>query len=383
MKNPDILFQTGDRVRHALHGDGVVLMEESPVVIVRFGQTIQSVLRGELTAILSIEQKLSGGYWDKPLEVIARAQSAVIRGLNDEWGVFAASKIDLLPHQLWVCRQVTGQWPTRWLIADDVGLGKTVEAGMILSSLMARGRVRRLLVLCPANLVAQWQRRMLDMFDIRLAQYSTQADTENGNFWRIHPAVVASFHTLRNNHRGRKERVLAAEPFDLVMVDEAHHLNDDEAAGPTQAYRLLRDMQEGGRIESMAFFTGTPHRGKDYGFFSLLSLLRPDLFFAKGDKKGQMAHLPDVMIRNNKVNVTDLKGNRLFQPLNVQSEEYRYTPEEAHFLRPSDRVYFERADVCKGTHRHEPKPQLCSPSSPCRNWRRVRWRPFAGRWSVV
>lgn len=327
----DGALAAGDPVRHAVHGDGEVIVDQGPVVFVRFGQDLKSVVRAELSVTLSLKQKLEGGLWDKPLEVIARTQAATIRSLNDEWGVFAASRIELLPHQLWVCRQVTGQWPTRWLIADDVGLGKTVEAGMILSSLMARGRVRRLLVLCPANLVGQWQQRMLRMFEIRLTQYATQIDTERGEFWRIHDAVVASFHTLRNNHRGRKDRILAAEPFDLVIVDEAHHLNDDEATGQTQAYRLLRDMQDGGRIESMAFFTGTPHRGKDYGFFSLLSLLRGDLFSPEGDRAAQMAHLPEVMIRNNKVNVTDLQGKRLFQPLNVQSEEYRYTPEEAHF----------------------------------------------------
>lgn len=321
----------GSRVRHRTYGDGEVRLDDGPVLIVRFVQETVSVARTELEQILSIEQRLAFGQRDAALAVAARAQALAIRSLNDEWGVFAASRIDLLPHQLWVCRQVTGQWPTRWLIADDVGLGKTIEAGMIMSALLTRGHVRRMLILCPANLVAQWQRRMLDMFDIRLATYSSAADTPKSEFWRVHDNVVASFHTLRADHKGRRERLLSSEPFDLVVVDEAHHLNDDEDTGPTRAYNLLREMEDGGRIRSMMFFTGTPHRGKDFNFFALLELLRSDLFSQLHDRASQLAALPEVMIRNNKANATDLQGNRLFQPLKVRSEAYRYSPEEARF----------------------------------------------------
>ena len=76
--------------------------------------------------------------------------------------------MQLLPHQLWVCRQVTRTWPTRWLVADDVGLGKTIEAGLVLEPLLSSGRVRRVLVLAPARLVPQWRARLKTMFDIRL-----------------------------------------------------------------------------------------------------------------------------------------------------------------------------------------------------------------------
>ena len=62
-----------------------------------------------------------------------------IRSVNDAWGVFARSRIALLPHQLWVCKRVLETWPTRWLVADDVGLGKTIEAGLILTPLLSSG----------------------------------------------------------------------------------------------------------------------------------------------------------------------------------------------------------------------------------------------------
>ena len=229
----------------------------------------------------------------------------------------------LLPHQLWVCRVVNERWPTHWLVADDVGLGKTIEAGMILSPLLSRGVVKRVLVVAPASLVEQWQYRLRTMFDIRLSIYTTDADTAKSDFWGHHNQVVASMQTLRQDHAGRQQRLLQAEPWDLVMVDEAHHLNADDQHGFTLAYKLLRDLRDAGKVRSSVFFTGTPHRGKNFGFLSLLQLLRPDLFDPKLPLQAQLQRLPEVMIRNCKSNVTDLSGKRLFHPPRVTSETYQ------------------------------------------------------------
>lgn len=100
-----------------------------------------------------------------------RTPTVTILSINASWGVFSPSRIDLLPHQLWVCKKVTEKWPIRWVVADDVGLGKTIEAGLILWRIFHLKLVRRMLIMCPASLVTQWQKRMLDMFDIRLTAY--------------------------------------------------------------------------------------------------------------------------------------------------------------------------------------------------------------------
>ena len=220
---------------------------------------------------------------------INRVQAQSILSVNDAWGVFSKSRVELLPHQLWVCRQVNERWPARWLVADDVGLGKTIEAGMILWPLLSRGTVKRVLVLAPASLVEQWQYRLRTMFDIRLAIYTSAADTARADFWGTHNQVVASFHTIRADHGGRQDRLLEAEPWDLLVVDEAHHLNADEQHGQTLAYRLVKQLQDTGRVKSMIFFTGTPHRGDDYGFLSLVHLLRPDLFDLRVPMRAQLA----------------------------------------------------------------------------------------------
>lgn len=322
------------RVNHPRHGVGQVIADAGEFVVVRFGATIQQVLRSELTLARSLHHALSTGTLDESAETLMRASAMAIRSVNDQWGVFSRSRVQLLPHQLWVCHKVNRAFPFRWLVADDVGLGKTIEAGLVLMPLVARAQIRRLLVLAPAKLVPQWQKRLRQMFDIRLQVYDRSVDTPAVDFWDTANMVVASVHTLRREvaeGRSKGSRFLAADPWDAVVVDEAHHLNADERTGETLSFQLLRAMEERHKIRSLLLFTGTPHRGKDFGFLSLLSLLDPDRFGPEHDIDEQLAKLPDVMIRNNKATVTDLKGNRLFTPVTVETREYAFSPAESAF----------------------------------------------------
>ncbi|WP_217998592.1 DEAD/DEAH box helicase [Novosphingobium naphthalenivorans] len=325
----------GIPVHHPRHGNGRVVVDMGATVVVRFGGTVEQVLASEIAEIPSLYSALRTGTGTDtdPIDAVIRAQALAIRSVNDQWGVFSRSRVQLLPHQLWVCRKVTQEWPFRWLVADDVGLGKTIECGLVLMPLIASGRVRRVLILAPAKLVPQWQFRLKDMFDIRLQRYVTEADTARGDFWATASMVAASFHTLRDDRRGARQRLLNADPWDLVIVDEAHHLSVDERAGETLAYSLVSDLQERGKINSLLFFTGTPHRGKDYGFFGLMRLVRPDLFDPEHDPLEQLSQLSKVMIRNNKATVTDLQGQKLFKPVNVFSREYQYSDDETQFYR--------------------------------------------------
>ena len=321
----------GQRVRVTGHGLGAVQADLGETVIVRFGTEIHECVRSSVQVIQDARQAFASGTAHSPLEVVTRVQAECISSINATWGMFARSKISLLPHQLWVCRKVLETWPARWLVADDVGLGKTIEAGLILSALKSRGLLERLLILCPASLVEQWQYRLRTMFDLRTSVYAPDADGERTDFWNTNPRVVASLHTLRIENKGRQKRLIESEPWDVVLVDEAHHLNADEQAGPTLGFKLVQRLETANRVRSMIFFTGTPHRGKPFGFFSLLSLLRPDEFGPKKAMKEQLRNLPNVMIRNNKQNVTDLHGKQLFQPLVVEPRTYTYSAAEAKF----------------------------------------------------
>lgn len=326
-------LEPGASVSHPRHGSGRVVADMGATVVVRFGGGLEQVPTGEVVATPSLGSALRSGTLDAPVDAVVRAQALAIASVNDQWGVFSRSRVRLLPHQLWVCRMVNREWPFRWLVADDVGLGKTIECGLVLMPLIASGRVRRLLILAPAKLVPQWQFRLKDMFDIRLQRYAAEVDTRRGDFWDTASQVVASVHTLRSDERGARRRLLGAEPWDLVIVDEAHHLGLDPRAGQTLAYSLVADLQERGKINSLLFFTGTPHRGKDFGFFGLMHLVRPDLFDPENGGAEQLARLPLAMIRNNKAAVTDLQGNQLFQPVTVHNREYAYSAEESRFYR--------------------------------------------------
>ena len=323
-------FNPGDNVRHAGFGRGEVVVDQGESVVVRFGHGLEECLASELEGRDDLSTRLAEGRCDPALPVVARILAHCIRSVNDAWGVFARSRIALLPHQLWVCKRVLEKWPARWLVADDVGLGKTIEAGLILTPLLSSGKVRRLLILAPASLVEQWQVRLREMFDIRVSRYVADADTATSDYWNTHDRVVASAQTLRLDRAGRWERMHEADPWDLVLVDEAHHMNVDDGRR-TLAYQLAESLQQRGLIQSLILFTGTPHRGKDYGFLSLLKLLRPDDFDPSDPLVDQLGKLRSVMIRNNKQCVTDMAGERLFTPVDTRRETYAYSPEEARF----------------------------------------------------
>jgi superfamily II DNA or RNA helicase len=324
-------YEKGTTVRHPRFGRGVVRLDDGETTLVRFEHGVEECLRTDLELLDGVNERALAGKWDPAINVVTRVLANCICSVNDSWGVFSRSRITLLPHQLWVCKRVLETWPTRWLVADDVGLGKTVEAGLILTPLLSSGRVRRLLILAPASLAEQWNTRLREMFDIRLSIYASAADTKGADYWNTHDKVVASAHTLRSDTHGRWDRLLDAKPWDLVLVDEAHHMNVDEDRGRTLSFQLVEQLESRGRIHSMVLFTGTPHRGKDYGFLSLLKLLKPADFDPHSPLEEQVAKLRSVMIRNNKHRVTDMKGNPVFTPVLSRQETYSYSSQESTF----------------------------------------------------
>jgi ERCC4-related helicase len=323
----------GALVLHARHGQGTVLLTEGNTTVVRFGHGIEQVLSADLESVVSVAEAVSTSQLAPSIDVAARVQGDVIASVNDAWGVFTRSRISLLPHQLWVCHRALRDWPIRLLIADDVGMGKTIEAGLLLWPLLANRRVQRVLVLCPAKLVGQWQIRLKRMFDIRAATYHSDLDTERTDFWGIHQIVVASLPTLRADRSGRHERLLDAPGWDMVVIDEAHHLYADEETGKTLGFELVERLNKAGKIVSCVLFTGTPHRGKSYGFWALMSLLDSELFGPRMNEGAMLSALPRFLIRNAKQKATDMKGQLLFKPVVQHPETFSYSPAEESFYR--------------------------------------------------
>ena len=329
----DAAYELNALVLHARHGQGTVLLTDGDTTVVRFSHGIEQVFTSSLTPVASVSEALQSGQLTPSLEVVARVQSDVITTVNAAWGVFTRSRISLLPHQLWVCHRSLRSWPIRLLIADDVGMGKTIEAGLLLWPLLASRKVQRVLIFCPAKLVVQWQLRLKRMFDIRAATYHTDLDTSRTDFWGIHQFVIASLPTLRDDRNGRHQRLLDAPAWDMVIVDEAHHLNADEQTGKTLGFELLEKLNKAGKVTSCVLFTGTPHRGKNYGFWSLMSLLDSSVFGPKKNEGSMLRALPNFLIRNAKQKATDMKGQLLFKPVIQYPETFKYSPAEQSFYK--------------------------------------------------
>ncbi|MGT2430332.1 helicase-related protein [Cupriavidus basilensis] len=125
--------------------------------------------------------------------------------------------------------------------------------------------------------------------------------------------------------------MLEAPEWDMLIVDEAHHLNAEEGAAKTQGFELVEKLQAAGKAPSCVLFTGTPHRGKAYGFWSLMSLLDPQIFGPKKNEGTMLSALPRFLIRNAKQKATDMNGNRLFMPIEQYPETFSYSPAEEFF----------------------------------------------------
>ena len=307
------MIQNNDKVIHVEFGSGTVLSVLPDSVLVRFeDNSIQQCPFDDIKKIEDIRSNLSSLNFANSESVITKAQAAIIRTMNNKWGVFSRSAIDLLPHQLWVCNQVLKEWPVRYLVADDVGLGKTIEAGLMIWSLKNSGRAKRILILTPAPLTIQWQERMSAQFDLGFDVYTTEQEKSSVNYWENHDQVIVSFPTMQVNTNERQNKILDSDAWDLVIVDEAHHMNAEARTGKTLEYQFFERLEEAGKIISTVLFTGTPHRGFDYGFWSLMRLVAPKDFNPKEKSAEQYSRLSKYFIRNNKQNTVDMNGNKLF-----------------------------------------------------------------------
>ena len=316
-------------VFHKLYGQCTVRFVDGETAIIRTPE-------GELAECRISDLSVIRTVWDdkdgfSSLKTLLRVQSGIISSINNTWGLFSRTVIKLLPHQLWVCNRVMRKWPARMLIADDVGLGKTIEAGLILLSAIKSGRADRILIITPASLTYQWQQRMSELFGLSFDVYQTYGTDKRSNQFSK-KQLIASISSLKINKNGRHDELLSSDKWDLVIVDEAHHAGVSPR-GATLGYNLIHKMDEAGKIDSLLFFTATPHQGMENSFWKLMELLDNDAFSSNKSDNEKYKLLPEFMIRNNKSMVTDMNGNKLFKKIKQHPAEYEYTEKEAFFYR--------------------------------------------------
>ena len=167
----------------------------------------------------------------------------------------------------------------RLLVADDVGIGKTIEAGLIARELIDRGEIERLAVICPPHLCDQWQQELADKFSIEaeVVRTGTATRLERGlrpdeSIFEVYPYTVVSLDYIKSDRR--RDDFLRACP-EFVIVDEAHTCVQSNTNTRHQRYQLLKGLAESEPPRQMVFLTATPHSGDDAAFHNLLGLLEP------------------------------------------------------------------------------------------------------------
>lgn len=190
----------------------------------------------------------------------------------------AGGRVSLIPHQLYIAHEVGHRYAPRVLLADEVGLGKTIEAGMIIHQQLLSGRAHRVLILLPETLQHQWLVEMLRRFNLHFSLFDEErcieafADAENP--FETEQLVICSLDFLRKKRR-RFEQVLEAE-WDLLVVDEAHHLEWSEEA-PSRAYEMVEALAE--QVPGVLLLTATPDQLGHQSHFARLRLLDPGRFY--------------------------------------------------------------------------------------------------------
>jgi superfamily II DNA or RNA helicase len=336
--SPDLT--AGSRVTHPELGTGVFIGAEpggyARVFFQKHGERQVSAL--SLACALT---------WDE--EVISHVRSATPEALERLWlsveaeqlpllensATLTAAKVDLLPHQIVLTHNIANASPRRFLIADSVGLGKTIETALVLRELASRNELTRALMVVPAGLVNNWRRELNDTFHLDFEVFGSEGDVTDrkSNTFSKHNRLIASIDTLKRPARVKK--LLEAPRWDLIVFDEAHHLTAYQTGTKvtkTQNFKLAEALRDHSR--DLILLSATPHQGDHFRFWMLIRLLNPSLFLNTADMIQNRHRLNSVVFRRTQADACDARGNPLFSRRQVHTAAFRLSQPETRFYRP-------------------------------------------------
>ena len=218
----------------------------------------------------------------------ATARRYELEHLTNDLVSLGESRVDIKPHQVSVVHRVISNYPHRFLLCDEVGLGKTIEAGLVLKELRARGAAERALVIAPPSLVRQWQYELKSKFNEEFSILNTATvrflrDTQGskGNPFAQFDSVIVSSSWISGD---RWAKLAAQVQWDMVVVDEAHHARvHRNRQTSTRLYKVVRELVSPDAFSKRAalFLTATPMQLDSGELYSLVELLDPALFPTK------------------------------------------------------------------------------------------------------
>jgi len=242
------------------------------------------------------------------------------------------SSVVPLPHQLYALNRAISRDRIRYLLADEVGLGKTIEAGLVLRELKLRGRVKRILVVAPKGLVRQWQTEMRLHFGETLQfiepselaafrQWRSNGAGEEDNLWRMHDQVICSLDSVKpmesrrgwsleqlNTYNRERFEDLISASWDLVIIDEAHRMGG--STEQVARYKLGAALAEASPY--LLLLSATPHQGKTDQFMRLMQLLDREAF--PDESSVNRERVRPFVIRTEKRASINAEGQPLFKP---------------------------------------------------------------------
>ncbi|MEZ5464619.1 MAG: RNA polymerase-associated protein RapA [Lysobacteraceae bacterium] len=287
-------FQPGERIR--VDGrEWVVDAVQRNEGVLHYLSADQRFAEGQLDAeqpVSQADQRLLSGRVDRNDQFDFRFECLRRRAkarAHPGWGLLGA-RIDLIPHQLRIAEIAATRRPPRLLLADEVGLGKTIEACLILSQALASGRTERVLVLVPESLVHQWFVELLRRFNLSFAIFDEErceaiaAESPERNPFEEEQLVIASTDWLAGD--AERAAQLQAAGWDMMVVDEAHHL-EWHADGASDGYKLVEALAD--RTPGLILLTATPEQLGIDGHFARLRLLDPSRFCSLDDFRAESA----------------------------------------------------------------------------------------------
>jgi SNF2 family DNA or RNA helicase len=329
------IFTPGERVTHAQYGQGVVVeaaRDGYARVFFSAGEHRVPIgsIRRELSRTERILGSVAGGAERARRAWLAYEAHAL--PIMESASALTSAKIDLLPHQVVLTHRIATASPRRYLIADEVGLGKTIETALILRELASRGELNRALMVVPAGLVNNWHRELNEVFNLDFEVFGSEGDITDRktNAFAKHDRLIASVDTLKRPARIR--RILEAPRWDLAVFDEAHHLNAYRLGGKvrkTENYKLAEALKD--HTRDLLLLSATPHQGNHFQFWMLIQLLNPALFSNPEDMVENRHRLNTVMFRRTKADSCQPDGSPLFARRWVHTESFTMNDEERTF----------------------------------------------------
>ncbi len=290
--------------------------------------------------------------------LVAEAHRIRLAHLFDPVLAVHTSLVDPLPHQITaVYEAMLPRQPLRFLLADDPGAGKTIMAGLLIKELIARGDLRRCLIICPGSLAEQWQdelsRRFHLPFEILTNDKLEAART--GNWFLENDLAIARLDKLSRNEEVQQKLAAPDNRYDLVVCDEAHKLAAtfyNQEVKYTKRYQLGQLVS--GLTRNFLLMTATPHNGKEEDFQLFLALLDGDRFEGKFRDGVHQIDTSDLMRRMVKENLLKFDGTPLFPERIAYTVPYKLSPLEARLYKEVTdyvRQEFNRAEALQNDKR--------------------------------